>query len=256
MKQSLILTLLIILLTSCTKSEDSKSEVKPEANTCLVKTVEFLVNNTSNDKRFFTFNDMGKVTRIDHGTQNSNDYETFDYQSGKIVVYDSKNYYGNAETLTFNLDANSRIIGVGNNTFKYNTDGYLVEAKEIGDGVTRIFTLSYTGGNMVKIDYLNTYPGGSEKSTTVLEYSSDAYRSIGGFGNALINFEFNGHGVLTEFYGKTQKNLIAKNIFTPPSGSGHVTKYTYQKDDKGKIISMKLNNDVDNIELKVTYDCK
>lgn len=255
MKQTLTLILSIFFLASCIKTDDSEPE--PEATICEVKAIEFNSNGTATDKLFLTFNDNGKVTRIDHGVQNSNNYETFDYQSGKIVMFDSKNYYGKAETLTFNLDANSRITSVGNNTFKYNTDGYLIEAKETGNGVTSTFTFSYTSGNLTKIDYLNTYSGGTEKSTTLLEYNSDAYQSIGGFGSALVNFEFNGLGVLTEFYGKTPKNLIAKDTFKPSGGSDYVTTYSYQKNDKGKVVSMKLNQaSSNNAEYKLTYYCK
>jgi hypothetical protein len=252
MKQILILMLSIFLFTSCAKNDDSE----PVATTCQAKTMEYLENGKSDDKLFFTYNDKGKVARVDHGTLNSTDYETYEYQTGKIVMFDKINFLGKAETITFNLDANSRITSVGNNTFKYNAEGYLIESKQVSTGVTNTTTFTYTNANLTKIDYLIAYSTDTEKNSTIIDYNTDAYQSIGGFGSVLANFEFNEYGVLTDFYGKTSKNLVTKDTFKSPGYTDQVTTYTYVKDEKSKVTSMKFDLAPDKRELKLTYDCK
>lgn len=254
MKQTLILMLSLFLLTACSKSDSDDSQ--PATTTCTVKTMEYLENNKSDDKLFLTYNDKGKVIRIDHGTANSADYETYDYQTGKIVLFDKIASSGKSETITFNLDANSRITSVDGYTFKYNADGYLSESKETGSGFTSTTTYTYTGGNLTKIDYVDTYGTTTEKSSTTIDYNTDAYQSIGGYGSALANFSFNEYGALIDYYGKPSKNLISKDTFKSTGYPDDVTTYTYVKDEKGKVTSMKLDRGQMKNELNLVYDCK
>lgn len=254
MKKASILILSIFLLASCSKNEDSKPETEQEANSCQVKIIDFIEGGQQLHKLYFTYNDQGKVRRVDYDTQNSTNYETFDYQSDKIIKY--KNDGAASETLTFILDANSRIISIKNYTFKYNTDGYLIESKSSGTDLTITKTYTYTNGNLTKKDYLYNYSTGrTDNYSSVYEYNSDAYQSIGGHASAIEGFEYDNSRVLNEFFGKTSKNLITNSSFNSPGGSSSGTTYLYQKDDKGKMISIKTKFNQVTSEYKLTYDC-
>lgn len=255
MKQILFIILSIFLFPSCSKEGGSEPETVPEeSGTCLIKIIERVESGSPIAKQFHTYNNQGKVTRIDYGSQNSSFYQTFDYQSDKIVMFDKVNY--DSETLAFNLDANSRIIGDKNHTLKYNTDGYLIESIFYGaESDTTTTTYTYTNGNLTQLDYIYNNLEGLKKYSRIYEYSNDAYQSIGGYESGLAGSAFDGFSSLTEFYGKTSKNLIAKETFKAEGRISFIKNYAYQKDDQGRVISMRSYNDYDDTEWKVSYDC-
>lgn len=257
MKQTLILILSIFVFTSCSKEGGSEPETETETeakSTCLIKIIERIENGSSIEKQFNTYNDKGIVIRIDYGTQSSSFYQTFNYQSDKIVMFDKVNH--DSETLIFNLDASSRIISDMDHILKYDTDGYLIESIFYGaESDTTTTTYIYTNGNLTKLDYIYTNLEGLKKYSRVYEYSSDAYQSIGGYESGLAGSAFDGYSSITEFYGKTSKNLISKETFSAEGRTSFIKNYTYKKDDQGRTISMKSYNDYEDTEWKVTYEC-
>lgn len=237
-----------LIVSACSKSNN---ESKPVLS-CKVKSVESLFNADSQEKLFYTYDDKGKIVRIDHGTATSTNYETLAYQTDKIIVSSPSN-----GTVTYTLDASGRIISGDQFTFKYNTDGYLIEAKRTGTNDVLTLTFTYQNGNLTKFDNIHLVNGQSvDPSNTVIEYTTDASQDIAGSGNPIGNFSFS-KGILASYFGKASKNLIAKDTFKSIGSADEVTSYTYQKDDKGNITSVKKASSQNyNQEVKVNYQCQ
>src|SRR5688572_17207974 len=119
MKKVLLSMLLTVtVLSSCKKSPPLVNQT----HGCKITVFETVGTETF----FFTYDDLGRVTRRNYDSKESSKYTTFTYEPDRIVVVDfiyaPETYY---------LDAKGRIVKQGHFTFKYNNEGYLIECEEI-----------------------------------------------------------------------------------------------------------------------------
>ena len=239
--------------TSCKKSNSQAETDNPNPNqTCKVNSV------TRYAKTFhYTYDEKGKIIRIDRGTRQSTDYATLSYKTEEITIYDSK-FSGSSpaapHTTTYKLDANGKITSSGYFTFKYNAEGYLSEisynaAKQI---------LTYQNGNLVKIDYYSPATGTSVSTSTVIDYSSETPASeVTGFGYHLENHILY-YDVLAPYFGKASKNQFIKVSKTYNEAKPivtQVTNFVYRKDNNGNLASIAANGDNAG-DVSFNYQCQ
>ncbi|MEJ7559537.1 MAG: DUF4595 domain-containing protein [Pedobacter sp.] len=214
---------------------------------CKVTLVEHFYsenNKIVTDKYYYIYDSDHRITRIDYGKQQSNEFETFTYSAGKV------NWKGvNGDIEQYNLDVNGRITSVtqGNEplNFKYNMDGQLIE---VGIGEDRQ-SIQYQTGNLTSSDY-NGKPWISMSYGNVETNNQVVYGWV--FGE-VIDFDEIGYRV-TPFIGKLSKNLPSTIIYEPGSGQTvYNLTYTY---DSGKIKSVTSAFGGNTSEYKFTYECK
>nr|WP_121272807.1 DUF4595 domain-containing protein [Pedobacter schmidteae] len=235
----------MLIVASC-----SKNKTEPEQeNTCKVKLVEH-IHNGSTDKYYYSYDSEGRITRVDYGTAQSTEYETFTYANNKVTW---KGVGGDTEV--YNLDASGKVTSAnqGNDVlnFKYNTDGQLIEAA-IG---TDKQTLTYLNGNLSTSAYntkawVNITYGSAEGSNNII---------YGWLFGEVLDFDEIGYRV-TPYIGKLSKNLPSKIIYEPGVNQTTVN-FTYANDATGKLMSAKMvsssgTSNTYNEEYKFTYECK
>lgn len=253
----------VLMLGSCSKSNDSK----PKEESCKVESVQTTTPAGDAWSSSYTYDNQNRVKKT---TYNSGDYETYTYQSDKITLESSSTgtYSSNA---VYNLDSKGRIVKItanyGTTDLKYNNDGYLSELKftttiETSDpSFTRTF--EYAGGNLNKVT--TQYDKGDLKTSVyTISYSENSadeasLKIIGGdywFTDNIYVYL----GDVANFLGKGSKNLISKiDIIDTDSNGGSsnfIINYTYQKDAKGNITSMKETQGTDERTYNFTYTCK
>jgi hypothetical protein len=77
---------LVITMMSCKSSIETPKPPVPLTK-CKVALVEHLYTNDNkavSDKYFYSYDNDSRVTRIDYGKQQSNEFETFTYTVGKV----------------------------------------------------------------------------------------------------------------------------------------------------------------------------
>lgn len=74
----------LLIVASC-----SKSKTEPEQETtCKVKLVEHIYedgNTNITDKYYYSYDGDGRITRVDYGSAQSSEYETYTYGSNKVT---------------------------------------------------------------------------------------------------------------------------------------------------------------------------
>lgn len=179
-------------------------------------------------------------------------------QTGKVNFTDAK-VTGNK---SFNIDASGRIISDELDTYKYNSDGYLIE-KTDKSSTTPEFVLSYNNGNLVKV-----VTDGTE-TANITYYEDEASQNLLGYENAVYSsLIFNLHtfsNLTATFTGKSSKNLV-KTIAMQRTEQGKLQQYketyVYKKDQDGKIISLVITreapsaNDSGVNTINFTYQCQ
>ena len=235
----------MLIVASC-----SKNKTEPEQETtCKVKVVEHTYkdgNADVTDKYYYSYDSDGRITRVDYGTAQSTEYETFTYGSNKVTW---KGVGGDTEV--YNLDANGRITSANQGSdllnFKYNTDGQLIEA---GIGTDKQ-TLIYLNGNLSTSAYNNqawvniTY-GNAEASNNVV---------YGWLFGEVLDFDEIGYRV-APYIGKLSKNLPSKIVYEPGANQT-VVDFTYTNDATGKLTSAKMVSTGGYAsEYRFTYECK
>ena len=244
-KSILMLSAACMLIVAC-----SKNEAEPEQNTtCQVKVVEHIYQNggaSVTDKYYYSYDGDGRITRVDYGTAQSSEYETFTYANNKVTW---KGVGGDTEV--FNLDANGRVTSANQGSdvlnFKYNTDGQLIEA---GIGTDKQ-TLTYLNGN------LSTSAYNSQAWVNITYGNAEADNNVvyGWLFGEVLDFDEIGYRV-TPYIGKLSKNLPSKIIYEPGVNQTAVD-FTYTNDATGKLTSAKMMSTGGYAsEYRFTYECK
>ena len=140
------LLLLVIFFAACSKTGDDPTQT---ASGCTLESLKEVFGGNTTAAFYFTYDNQGRVTRVDYGTKNSNQYETYTYSPDKIVV--SGTTMGNG-TAIYELDAAGRVIRYGNATFTYNSDGQLARMVETNGPYSTTATDTYQNGNLVKLN--------------------------------------------------------------------------------------------------------
>lgn len=235
----------MLIVASC-----SKNKTEPEQETtCKVKLVEH-VHNGGTDKYYYSYDSEGRITRVDYGTAQSTEFETFTYASNTVT------WNGGGDTEVYNLDANGRVTSANQGSdvlnFKYNTEGQLIETG-IGSDIE---TFTYLNGNLSTANYGSSpwsiFTYGSEFSSNAIVYSW-VYQ------DKFLDFD-EISGRVIPFIGKKSNNLPNK-IITNPGVDQTTNDYTYIKDATGNITSVQVAiTEAPNVKsteiYRFTYDCK
>lgn len=283
-------TISFLAFASCSKRipEITIEEPIQKLSECLVTNSDYLTNfgtEVNSYKRFFSYNEKQKVTRIDFHTLRSTDFATITYEKSKITMNFELIYEGEKETeqSVYTLDAQGRIASYPDNYLQtvsnvsYNSDGYLSMIKkqytdpETDDATTETQTFTYTAGNLTDVVFERTTAAGLvEKTSSTISYGTDELSNdivAGKVFDAVLHDDVN--EILVSFFGKKSKNLATKvvSVETHSESSSHTTEsfeFSYQKDAKGNIISIKnkqtsvsgSNSYEFNHEEKLTFECK
>jgi hypothetical protein len=248
--KSVNLILLTMLLISCSKSNDN---IKIQTEDCALASLSEMYNGATTRAFFYTYDNQGRVSRIDYDTKPSATYETYTYSADKIVV--SGTVLGNS-TAVYELDGNGRVAKYGSATFFYNSTGYLVRSSEVNGPHSTNITYTYQDSNLVRVDQVGNYGGPQPVTTTLLfEYNEAlAVRSIPP-GDPLNNFG-SSRSVLGSYFGKGSKNLVEKEISKSNSSADETRTHTYTRDEKGNITFIRtLVSDGRVGEKRLTYSC-
>lgn len=238
-------TACMLIVASCKKSIET---IDPEKK-CHVRLVEHIYTERSitiTDKYYYSYDNQGRVVRLDYGSEQSSDFESFTYNGNKVTW---KGVEGDIEIYT--LDASGRIINAEQGrdllNFKYNMDGQMFEASIDGNKQT----LTYLNGNLsataynatpwMKITYGNTVSGNHVVTSWV-------------FGEVL-DFDEIGYRI-TPYVGKISTHLPSKLIYEP-GASQTVVDIVYTNDDKGNVTSAKMTDSGGQMsEYRFSYECK
>lgn len=249
--RSVCLVVLTLLLISCSKGNENK-ETQPSG--CALTSLSELYNGAITRAFFYSYDNQGRVSRIDFDTRQSATYETYTYAADKIVVGGTALGNGSA---VYELDGNGRVIKYGSATFTYNNEGYLVRSSEVNGPHSTNITYTYQNGNLVRVDQVGHYGGPQPVTTTILyEYDeTPAIRSIPP-GDPLNNFGST-RSVLGAYFGKGSKNMVKKEIAKNNTAADETRTHTYTKDDKGNISFIKtVVSDGRVGEKQLTYSCR
>lgn len=283
-------TISLLAFASCSKSipEITREEPIEKLSECLVTNSDYLTNfgtEVNSFKRFFSYNEKQKVTRIDFHNLNSTDFATITYEKSKITMTFEFTYEGVTETeqSIYTLDAKGRVASYPDHELQtvsnitYNADGYLSMIKkqytdpETNNATTETQTFTYTAGNLTDVVFERTTAAGLvEKTSSTITYGTDELSNdivAGKVFDAVLHDDVN--EILVSFFGKRSKNLATKVVSLEthsenPSSTTDSFEFNYQKDAKGNVISIKSkqtsvsgSNSYDfNHEEKLTFDCK
>ncbi len=246
MKQNLILVLIIVLLSSgCDKRENDENV---PLKSCRIRTFQ-RTQGSYGAIETLSYDDNDRLTKIDNGSS----ITTFSYTSDKIMV----KFTTGASDLVYNLDALGRIINGNNYTFKYNTEGYLIEAlKDYGSFYVKL-TMSYENGNLVKVERYSSGPTQVNQLVYTFQYTEDSFQKAGEDINPLTNdLNIVQPRELSVFIGKSVKNRMSKIISTN-QGSVQTSTFTYQKDAESNISLVDIILDGKPFRKNIlTYECK
>lgn len=255
MKKDLLLMLLtVIIFSSCKKSPPLVNQTYG----CKISVFEHV----GTESYFFTYDDQGRVTKRNYDNKQSERYTSFTYESDRIVVADF--IYGQR---IYYLDAKGRIVSQGDWHFKYNNEGYLIEAAEVRRDLKYVESYSYGNGDLIAITVLRQIPGSSSNSSVSLSYNSEPLQDLSLIANSYppshLSFLGPFKGELLPFFGKLSKNLIAKYTYRRDGVPEQVITYNYHKYSNERIHSVDrhvsgssdgfYNSDSN---YKVSYQCK
>ncbi|WP_293302615.1 DUF4595 domain-containing protein [Pedobacter sp. UBA4863] len=236
MNRTLIFLIAISVFASCKKSSNDNDVKNGTPKNCALS--EVIIGNNGNVK--FTFDDKGNLTAVTYGNENIT--SSYIYTTSTITQNSSAGSHNDMRT--YLLDAQGIIKSQGERSFKYNSEGYLIEESY---GKT-IIKYSWSNGNLSKIERSDEW---GIYNTTNLEYSSETRPSnfVDIFALALRTDVRVEDGILAKYFGKQSKNLISK---ITESYSYYRGTYSYTKDNNGNIINM-TKKDGDGRETVYTY---
>lgn len=220
---------LTLLFISCSKSDDSTT------SGCTLASLTELYNGATVRAYYYTFDNQGRVSRIDFDSKPSSNYETYTYSADKIVVGGAAPGNG---TSVYELDASGRVTRNGTTTFTYNAEGYLTQSYSVNGPHTTTIHYHYHDGNMVHVEQVGNYGGPQPVITTLLfEYdAAQAVRSIPP--GDPINLFGSTREVLGSYFGKGSKNLVKKQTAKTTGYPEETRTHTYTRDDKGYITTV------------------
>ena len=225
---------------------------KPQSGTsCLVKSIETISNGKSYF-RVYTYDSLARVTRVNYnaasGLHTDYIYTDYTYQLDKITS-SSEPGVG-----TYELNDDGKIIIFNQSTsFRYNSEGYLIETEF--NGV--ITTFNYQNGNLVRIADVDQK--GKETTRKLIEYNNEPFQSVMGLGGVINDFIHEGD-ILASYLGKANKNMVSRTTqqINGPLNPDIVTTYSYVKDETGRITSIKTTPSYFNSPkvYKIIYQCQ
>ena len=239
-----------LLFMACSKSNDTEESI---SSTCSLASFREIYNGSTIRAFYYTYDDKGRVSRIDFDSKPSATYETYTYSADRIVVGGTA--LGNG-TSVYELDANGRIVKNGTTSFTYNSEGYLAQAKEVNGPHSTTITFTFQNGNLVQVNQVGQY-GGPQPVTTTLLYEYDASQTAEAtpVGNAVNNFG-SSRSVLGMYFGKNSKNLIIKETAKTSNYPDETRSHTYIRDNKGNITTVRtVVSDGRVGEKLLTYTC-
>jgi hypothetical protein len=241
----------LVFLFACSKPPEEK---EGKISGCAAASLSEIFNGTTTRAFYYSYDNQGRVSRIDFDTKPSATYETYTYSADRIVV--SGTALGNG-TAVYELDGNGRVVKYGSATFTYNSEGYLTRFVESNGPHTTTVSFTYQNGNMVRVAQVGNY-GGPQPVTNnlLLEYDEAlAVPSIAP-GDPLHLFGAT-RGVLASYFGKGSKNLVKKETAQTNTSADETRTHTYTRDDKGNITLVRtVVSDGRVGEKRLTYTCQ
>lgn len=242
---------LTLFFIACSKAND-----KPETNVsgCIVASFSEIYNGSVSRAYYYTYDNQGRVSRVDFDTKPSATYETYTYETNKIIV--SGTALGNG-TSVYDLDADGRVVRNGSSTFTYNSQGYLARASDVNGPHSTSITFFYQDENLVRVEQVGNY-GGPPPVTTTLLYEYDQSELAGEVppANPISNFG-SSRTILAPYFGKGSKNLLKKETAKTSNYPDETRTHTYIRDSKGNITTVRtVVSDGRVGEKRLTYTCQ
>lgn len=220
-----LLFMLIVLIASCKKDETNTSSNSTILPTFLIKTISYAAGEPKNpnSETFFANYEYDSLKRVTQIAVNGLNSYRFTYFKGMVLLQYLDTLGVIAGTDTCLLNPMGYVMNTGGWTYSYNANGFLQSAVEFGTTVPEQYF--WLNGNMVKVLHSNNF------SDDYSYYTDKIDNRIG-----LVNMDY-----IPSFHfsimGIKSKNLISsvyKNF--SDSKDNTTTAYTYQMDDKGRII--------------------
>ena len=243
------LLLLVIIFAGCSKTGDDPTQT---ASGCTLESLKEVFGGNTTAAFYFTYDNQGRVTRVDYGSKNSNQYETYTYSSDKILVTGTA--LGNG-TAVYDLDAGGRVIKYGNATFTYNSDGQLARMVDVNGPHSTTATYTYQNGNLVKLDQVGQY-GQPQPVNNIVLYEYDLTQSSNTAPGDPITFTATHRPGLGKYFGKGSANLVKKEIIRMQNQPEESRVHTYTRDTKGNITLVSTATAGGTGQKQLAYNCK
>lgn len=249
MLRNLLLAIsLLMLISGCKKAGNSETENEP-VKSCRISTNERSFSGPG-PSHTYIYDENKRLIKIIDGQNPSISYST-----DKISV----KYESGPADITYNLDASGRIVSGTDCTFKYNSEGYLIESFRDYGSFTITVYLTYENGNLIKAE---RYVKQDDRPQPTLHlntfsYTSDPFTNAGEDSNPLTN-EMNviQPTELSNFFGKPVKNRISKRVVTV-LGTTTTFTFAYHKNADGNISLVEIGAQGSPFKKNVlTWDCK
>lgn len=228
-KPLLLLSVSLLILTSCKKDKDKQPDKKEEV--CSLTEGTYTAKRTGVGqfgKTTYTYDDKGRVSTFKWNAVNNPYTEQYTYSNDQITAT-----INNGLIITYKLDNAGRISkasysdGSKEINYTYNVDGYLIQEAST-DGSSSKYT--YTDGNLTTDAYTDKNPEYSHTAT--IAYNNDAAKNNFIDEQAVNWLPKHYNAALKAYFGKTSKNLPSKSF----DSNGFYENYTYDKDAKGNIV--------------------
>jgi len=229
-KANLLILITVLSFSACSKNDNPT--VEPVVPQCKIVSIK----EGDDPATTYTYDGNGKVSLVTNlygfGTG------TFTYQAGKINFTDINGSVNQSLT----TDASGRLLSDGTDTYKYNSDGYLIEKywNFVSTSVPE-YVLSYSNGNLTKVTTDNN------ETIDITYDETESYQDLIGYESPLWSpLLFNQHtfsNITATMIGKSSKNLVKTIVLKRPE-NGKILQfnetYTYKKDQEGKITSLTI----------------
>jgi hypothetical protein len=185
---------------------------------------------SGNAKFTFTYDKLNRLIKAVNPSTLLPSTTTYTYETGKITtVNDSKNVsFQTKITTVYTLDNKNRIVvadqktaltsggstseTISKTSYKYDTNGYLIESTIESDKKLPVTKFTWQDGNLTKSVITLTKPDVGEKSTTTNEYEYDKTKTMGTWDPGTTASP--GVTLAPSYSGKPTKNIITKTVTT------------------------------------------
>ena len=243
------LLLLVLFFAACSKSDDNPTQT---TSGCTLESLKEVFGGNVTGAFYFTYDNQGRVARVDYDTRNSTKFETYTYSSDRIVV--SGTALGNG-TAVYELDGSGKVIKYGNATFSYNSDGYLVKMVDVNGPNSTTANYIYQNGNLVKLDQVGQYGLPQPVNNSVI-YEYDLSQSSSSAPGDPITFTATHRPGLGKYFGKGSANLVKKEIIRMQNQPEETRVHTYTRDARGNITLVSTATAGGTGQKQFTYTCK
>ncbi|HWZ04164.1 MAG TPA: DUF4595 domain-containing protein [Mucilaginibacter sp.] len=265
--------LFLVLFISCSK--ESKKPISTVIG-CQIATIDHINNGAAILHESCLYDNQGRVSKINiNDNIGDSTYYIYEYQPGKISQTKKPNSRIFGNSFVFYLDSQNRITksvestapGFSHNqTYTYDTNGYLSEVIEIDSNKdaknidSALFSYG-TNGNLNQIVHRQAaiYPPGNSISlshySTSFTQTNDPVTYLIGYESTLESYEdISFHQVISKYLGKGPVNSIA--AYTQTYNGNETINYSYTKDAKGNILSMTETGPGRTDTYNFTYNCQ